>query len=136
MQTCVHNQQKFTVDLVKQVEIFKAVHFFNPLKIYKMQPTCMDLETLSVCPFLNYNLSLLLSLKSELPTYLSMTEDTTPEMDVITWWKRYEHDVPYWSTAGRSILTIQPSSASAERVFSLLQNIISPSQSSSLEDYI
>ena len=119
-------QQKFTVDLAKQVEIFKAARFFNPLKIYEMQPTCMDLDTLSVFPFLNSNPPLLLSLKSELPTYLSTAEDTTPEMD----------DLPNWSTACKSIVTIPPSSASAECVFSILQTSFAPSQRSSLEGYI
>ena len=102
----------------------------------KLKPLKQQQDTLTVFPFINSNPSLLLSFKSELPTYLSKAEDTTPEIDVLTWWKRHEHDLPNWSTICRSILTIQPSSASAERVFSVLQTLFSPSQRSSLEDYI
>ena len=38
--------------------------------------------------------------------------------------------------AFKLVLLVQPSSAAAERVFSLLQNSFSQRQSSSLEDYI
>ena len=129
-------QQKFTVDLAEQLEAFKAARFFNPSKMLDMQPTCNDLDSLAIFPFIRSDPSLLLSLKTELPTYLSKAEDTTPEVNVLNWWRRHENDLPTWSCVCRSILTVQPSSASAERVFSILQRSFSDSQQSSLEDYI
>ena len=50
--------------------------------------------------------------------------------------KRHTEDLPHWSTAFKLVLLVQPSSAAAERVFSLPQNSFSQRQSSSLEDYI
>ena len=43
--------------------------------------------------------------------------------------------LPYWSSAARKVLVVQPSSVAAERVFSLLSTF-SSQQDSSLEDYI
>ena len=41
-----------------------------------------------------------------------------------------------FAKVNKLVLLVQPSSAAAERVFSLLQNSFSQRQSSSLEDYI
>ena len=41
-----------------------------------------------------------------------------------------------WVEAFKLILLVQPSSAAAERVFSLLNNSFNTSQESALEDYI
>ena len=52
------------------------------------------------------------------------------------WWKRHANDLPHWSKAYKMILLVQPSSAAAERVFSILSNSFSDTQRSSLEDCI
>ena len=44
--------------------------------------------------------------------------------------------LPFWSAALRKVLLIQPSSAAAERVFSLLNASFSDQQEHSLQDYI
>ena len=43
--------------------------------------------------------------------------------------------LPFWSTGCRAILLLQPSSAAAERVFSLLSNSFKENQQNALEDY-
>ena len=59
-------------------------------------------------------------------------EDIDSSVDSLDWWKRHEQTLPNWCSA-----LVQPTSAAAERVFSLLQNSFSQRQStSSLEDYI
>ena len=63
-------------------------------------------------------------------------DDVDPSVDAQDWWERHMEDLPHWSTAFKLVLLVQPSSAAAERVFSLLQNSFSQRQSSSLEDYI
>ena len=75
-------------------------------------------------------------LKTELPHYLSTAEEISPDYDVVEWWKIHELDIPNWADVCKLILLVQPSSAAAERVFSLLQNSFSTQQYSSLEDYI
>ena len=44
-------------------------------------------------------------------------------------------DLPYWSAAAKMLL-MQPSSASAERAFSLLNSTFGDQQDNSLQDYI
>jgi hypothetical protein len=74
-------------------------------------------------------------MKAELPTYLAKADGVSPEMDKLDWW-RHESELPMWSKACKTVLLVQPSSAAAERVFSLLSNSFSETQTSSMEDYI
>ena len=76
------------------------------------------------------------NLKSELPKYLAMAEDVSPSVDKNDWWMKHETELPHWSRACKMVLLVQPSSAAAERVFSLLSNSFTERQMSSLEDYI
>ena len=59
-------------------------------------------------------------LKKELPDYQALAEGVSQAIDPIAWWKDYEHRLPHWSQACKYLTLIQPSSAAAERVFSLL----------------
>ena len=69
-------------------------------------------------------------LKAQLSSYKAAVE-----VDVPDWWQRHEQELPHWCAAFKLVLVVQPSSAAAERVFSLLQNSFNQGQSSSLEDY-
>ena len=100
-----------------------------------MQPVATDVDALSSFPFLK-DASILASLKSELATYISKAEDTSPTIDILDWWKNAEADIPTWASSAQKVLLVQPSSASAERAFSLLKNSFNEQQQSSLEDYI
>ena len=53
----------------------------------------------------------------------------------LEWWKNHAVQLPFWSTGCRAILLVQPSSAAAERVFSLLSNSFKENQQDALEDY-
>ena len=75
-------------------------------------------------------------MKSELPTYLAAAEGVAPQFDHCEWWKYYSADIPMWARSLRKMALIQPSSAAAERVFSLLQRSFRKQQEQSLEDYI
>ena len=43
---------------------------------------------------------------------------------------------PHWSALARQVLLVQPSSAAAERVFSLLANSFGDQQNNALQDYV
>ena len=58
-------------------------------------------------------------LKAELPTYLSKTDDISDDLDQLEWWNLNATVLSHWSNAVKKVLAIQPSSAAAERVFSL-----------------
>ena len=115
--------------LLKQHVTFRRQKYLNSLK-----PTAVDLDSLTAFRFLNSKL--IDGLKSELPKYLVEDEDVSEKVDVIKWWKFHEDDgrLPSWTRTCRLVLMVQPSSAAAERVFSMLANAFSTQQESSLED--
>ena len=78
-------------------------------------------------------------LQAELPSYLAKAADVSPGFDCLEWWGRNCGELPNWSrTASNAskVLLVQPSSAAAERVFSLLSNCFSDRQQNCLEDYV
>ena len=125
---------KFDVDLKETLLVFKASRYFDPLQLIELQPTCCDIDELRVLKFLNSKT--IDGLKSELPVYMSKAADLSSNICKLTWWKRHAVELPCWSNACKSLLLIQPSSAAAERVFSLLNNSFNDQQNSCLEDYI
>ena len=92
-------------------------------------------DLLGSVPFLNIS-TLIDKLKDELPTYLARAKDVNPDFCPLEWWQRNSGDLPHWSDAAKKILLIQPSSAAAERIFSLLNSTFSDQQENSLQDYI
>ena len=60
-------------------------------------------------------------LKMEIPMCMAAREDVSTEIDLIAWWKRHAIELPKWANAFKKVLLVQPLSAAAERVFSILQ---------------
>jgi len=62
-------------------------------------------------------------LVEELPNYLAIADGAVVETEEgkVQWWATHAAALPNWSAAVKNLL-VQPSSASAQRVFSLLQN--------------
>ena len=54
----------------------------------------------------------------------------------VEWWRQHAERLPHWAKAVKLVLLVQPSSASAERVFSLLRTAFSDQQEGALQDYI
>ena len=52
------------------------------------------------------------------------------------WWRGSSLELPHWSSAAQRVFLIQPSSAAAERAFSILNNTFTDSQTNSLEDCV
>ena len=67
---------------------------------------------------------------------LGAAEGVAQQFDPCEWWKYHSADIPMWARLFRKIALIHPSSAAAERVFSLLQSSFGKQQEQSLEDYI
>ena len=65
--------------------------------------------------------------------YMAACEDVSTEIDLIAWWKRHAIELPKQANAFKKVLLVQPSSAAAERVFSIIQRFTAQLQSS-LED--
>ena len=74
--------------------------------------------------------------KAELSVYLAKAADVSPETNTLLWWQNHSTDLPHWLTAVRDVVLVQPSSAAAKRVFSLLKASFGPQQDSALQDYV
>jgi hypothetical protein len=68
--------------------------------------------------------------------YSTSFSDVAADFDPLQWWKAHAVDLPHWSSAAGDVLLVQPSSAAAERVFSLLKATFGPQQDTTLNDYI
>ena len=100
-----------------------------------MTPDISMVNSLSEIAFLN-DQTILNNLKSELPQYIVKAAETSPEVDVMSWWVEHSDELPHWSAAAKMVALIQPSSGAVERVFSILTDTFSTQQDSSLQDYI
>ena len=99
-------------------------------------PDASSIDSLTAFPFLNHP-TILENLKQELPQYLAVTQDLSPNYDgVLNWWKNKKTVLPTWAECVKMVVCIQPSSAAAERVFSLLQSTFGDRQGLALQDYI
>ena len=100
-----------------------------------MHPDASSIDSLKAFPFLNSD-TIIDNLKSELPTYLAHAVDVSSDTDTLVWWQGESNHMPFWADAFCKILLIQPSSAAAERIFSILNNNFGSYQDLSLQDYI
>ena len=128
-------EEKFSEDLAIALSLFKCACLFDPSKVVDINPSVNKIEQLRVFPFLNSD-SVIHELKTELPKYIAASHDVASTADRKGWWKRNSEILPSWSNACKSVLLIQPSSAAAERCFSILSNSFTNHQEHSLKDYI
>ena len=128
---------KFNNDLKPVLDAFKAARLFSPSKFHELKPSAADIDCLKAFPFLNSQPTID-GLKSEIPICMAASEDVPrlpTDINPVAWWKSHAMELPKWANAFRLVLLVQPSSAAAERVFSILQRFTAQQQSS-LEDYL
>ena len=75
------------------------------------------------------------NLATELPLNLTTADSVIcdSEEEKLVWWVAHWDTLPHWVALVRKLLLIQPSSAAAERVFSVL-SALSAQQEGALED--
>ena len=129
--------RKFNVDLYDVVVAFKAARLFCPVRIQWLKPTNALVESLRVFPFLDSDTTID-GLKAELPAYLAAAEDVVipTEEKKVEWWCGHEEQLPRWASAVKQVLLVQPSSATAERVLSILKASFNEQQNCALVDYL
>ena len=113
-------EDKFGNDSQNPVAAFKAARLFCPSKVNEIKPTASDVDSLNAFPFLQEHID---ALKAELPVYVAMAADVDSSMDSLEWWKRHREadGITTWLSAAQKLFLVQPSSASAECVFSILK---------------
>ena len=102
----------------------------------ELHPDAVSIQELKQFGFLTDDI--IAQLVEELPHYLAIADGVTVESeeDKVKWWSNQEISLPTWSAALKKILLVQPSSASAERVFSLLKNGFNRQQDAALEETV
>ena len=102
-----------------------------------MRPTPATVEALRILPFLD-NDATIHDLIRELPQYVAAAQDVVIEQEEkkVEWWQAHADRLPNWSMAVKKILLVQPSSAAAERVFSILAASFNDQQDRALADYL
>ena len=122
--------------LKEPLQAFKVARLFVPQKVQEMMPDAASVDSLTAFPFLSRP-AILDNLKQELPQYLAITQDLSPNYNgILNWWKNNKTVLPTWAECVKMVVCIQPSSAAAERVFSLLQTTFGNQQGLALQDYI
>ena len=101
------------------------------------RPTRASVEALRIFPFLD-NDTTIDGLVRELPQYVTANHDVAIECEgrKVEWWKVHEERLPNWCSAVKKVLLVQPSSAAAERVFSLLSASFHEQQENALSGYL
>ena len=131
-------QQKFNVQFHNIVRAFKAARLCCPIQVQALHSTATSVQELKQFSFITD--AEVVQLVEELPNYLDLaTVDGAAietEEGKVQWWVTHAAALPNWSTAVKKILLVQPSSASAERVFNLLQNAFSKQQEAALEETV
>ena len=116
------------------MKAFKAARYFSPHFLKQIKPECADLNSLLNLPFITP--SQLSELREEFPKYAVLTEELSNTISSLQFWNNNALSLPKWSHAAQHVFLLQPSSAAAERVFSVLNNTFGKRQFRTLEDYI
>lgn len=135
--------QKFNVQFLSVMRAFKAARLMCPATVHTLGATPASVQQLRTFPFLDQD-AVIDHLASELPLYLAEAEGTTfAEGNIkaladqkVKWWRDHAVVLPCWSEAVKKVLLVQPSSAAAERVFSLLNAAFGDQQEHALRDYL
>lgn len=128
--------RKFNVQFHDVVRAFKAARMACPTKVQELKPTAADVEQLRLFKLFNKD-DTITNLQQELPDYRAEADGVRIDAgDELQWWKSKAERLPCWSAAAKLLALVQPSSAAAERVFSLLAAAFNELQEGSLEDYL
>lgn len=106
------------------------------MQVQALHPTAASVQELKQFSFITD--AEVVQLLGELPNYLVIADGAAIETEEgkVQWWATHAAALPNWSAAVKKILLVQLSSASAERVFSLLQNAFSKQQEAALEETV
>ena len=130
-------QRKFSQEFCKNVPAFRSARLCCPVKVQQLRPTAASVEELRRFRFLD-NDAIIQGLTAELPRYLAVADgaDLQTEEEKLQWWSRNEANLPNWSSVVKEVLFVQPSFASAERVFSIMKNFFTNQQDAAQEQTV
>jgi len=111
----------------------------NLSKVTQDAPTTNTLEALMIevehVHRLPWAVPLFNSLKTELKSFKLIADRCDITMDSWEFWRTYYLSLPIWYKVAEEVVLVMVSSASVERVFSLLNHSFDDHQQNSLQDY-
>ena len=129
--------RKFNAEVYNTLSAFKAARIMCPEVVQSLRPTPATAQGLRLFPFSDSN-HVINGLITELPNYVAAAHNFTMacEEDKVNWWRQHSDRSPHWSFAVMKVILVQPSSAAAEKVFSIINSSFNDSQDHALVDYI
>ena len=130
-------QQKFSNEFHSVVRAFRSARLCCPIQVQQLRPTAASVEELRNFSFLDDDATIA-SLVDELPCYLAKADGVqmTSESDKIAWWSSNSETLPHWSAVVKKVLLVQPNSAAAERVFSVMESLFNGQHDSAVEETV
>ena len=119
------------------MKAYIAVRLCCPVQVQKLRPTAATLEGFRNFPFSNNNATIANNHAREILQYIATAEGATVKCEddeKVRLWAAHRDTLPFWAAIVKKLLLLQPSSATAERVFSLLSSIFNAQQDSALQD--
>ena len=130
---CMNHQDG---DFYPIMQMFKAVRMLCPKKAFSLNISRESVEQLRHVPPLAEDATIH-ELQEEHPTYLAAAQHAIiDEEHPRLAWQKAHGNLPAWQNAARAVYSMLPSSAPAERVFSLLQASTSSQQQRVLADHL
>lgn len=122
--------------LFNAIKMFKAVRIVCPVQARQLQIGLNEVEALRVLQCVDDD-DTIARLCEELPIYLTAAADATLDAGStrLKWWQEQTR-LPNWQRLAKIVFAILPSSAPAERVFSLLQASSTKQQGHRLVDQL
>jgi hypothetical protein len=120
-----------TAPLSEAMQFFKAARVLDPRRVRDIPSALADAMTFK---FLTADAKL--ALQKEFATYVSLAERVAHDLDLLEWWRSKRSLLPSWSRLAFIVALVSPSSATVERVFSMLRSLINDQQESALEDFV
>lgn len=132
LKTFYDESSKFS--LVATVQLFKAAQVIDPRVSQYMSAEAVQ-QSLDVFPVLSPKYAALLS---ELPLLQTRAQTAVfpDNAAIFQFYMHFASDLPTWLAAAQYFAVMQPSSAPAERVFSILKRCVGDQQHSMLHDYM
>eukprot|EP00731_Ephydatia_muelleri_P007427 Em0003g1675a len=119
-----------------QLDLFKAARYLVPCRAVELGLNATLLDELKIMKVIQRGKISIHSLVQELPQYLAACDGISLSANVTIFWKERATLLPNFYALFCWYCLIQPSSAAAERVFSLLNNMFNEQQLHALQDYV
>lgn len=99
--------------------MIQSAQYLLPWRLREMNPDVSTIRA-AVRAFPYVTDSFAIACGGELNAYLSAAGGVATDCDIVEFWNSHRTDLPYWSALFTGVGLLQPSSAAAERVFSMV----------------